>query len=91
MICRTCTVKFWGRPKLERRPTDLSDWLPSFLLPWRAAALEKGVAWSAVIDPNLPVMNVDSARLGQAIGNLISNAIKYTLAGGSIRQRTAKR
>lgn len=73
-----------GPPKLERRPTDLSDWLPSFLLPWRAAALEKGVAWSAVIDPNLPVMNVDSARLGQAIGNLISNAIKYTLAGGSV-------
>jgi signal transduction histidine kinase len=73
-----------GPPALNRQPTDLSDWLPSFLLPWRAAALEKGVSWSAEIDPQLPIVDIDAARIGQAIGNLISNAIKYTAAGGSV-------
>lgn len=73
-----------GPLKLDRQPTDLSDWLPSFLLPWRAAALEKGLSWSAEIDPNLPIMTVDAARIGQAVGNLTSNAIKYTPSGGSV-------
>jgi signal transduction histidine kinase len=73
-----------GRVELARRPVVLSDWLPSVLLPWRAAALEKGLDWRADVPDGLPALSADPDKLAQAIGNLLSNAIKYTPAGGSV-------
>lgn len=73
-----------GELKLDLQKVALSDWLPTVLLPWRAAALEKGVHWVAEIPPNLPTLNVDPDRMAQVIGNLVSNAIKYTPKGGSV-------
>lgn len=69
---------------LQRRPVALSDWLPPVLLPWRVAALDKGLDWQADVPPRLPVLAVDPDRLAQVIGNLLSNAIKYTPAGGRV-------
>jgi two-component system, OmpR family, sensor histidine kinase BaeS len=66
---------------LHCRPTPLSDWLPSLLLPWREAALAKGLHWQADIPDNLPILSIDPERLAQVIGNLLSNAIKYTPPG----------
>jgi signal transduction histidine kinase len=54
------------------------------ILPWRAAALDKGLEWSADISPALPDMDIDPDRIGQVIGNLLSNAIKYTNVGGKV-------
>lgn len=73
-----------GTLELERHPVNLSEWLPPLLLPWRASALDKELDWQATIPDGLPVINVDSDRLGQAIGNLLSNAIKYTPSGGRV-------
>lgn len=70
--------------RLEFRPVDLAEWLPGVLLPWRAAALEKGLSWQATVSPDLPVVQIDAPRLAQALGNLLSNAIKFTPAGGNI-------
>jgi signal transduction histidine kinase len=39
---------------LDRELTRLDEWLPPILLPWRAAALEKGLAWQATIAAPLP-------------------------------------
>ena len=33
---------------------------------------------STEIDPDLPVINADPQRIGQVIGNLLSNALRYT-------------
>lgn len=74
-----------GTRRLNREPVAMSDWLASALLPWRAAAVDKGLSWTADIPPNLPTMELDQDRLGQVIGNLLSNAIKYTPAGGAVR------
>jgi two-component system, OmpR family, sensor histidine kinase BaeS len=73
-----------GRVELARRPVIISDWLPSVLLPWRAAALEKGLSWQVDVPNGLPVLSADPDKLAQAVGNLLSNAIKYTPAGGSV-------
>lgn len=73
-----------GSLKLDRQQTSLSDWLPTVLLPWRAAALEKSINWQAEIPPHLPTLSLDPERMGQVIGNLLSNAIKYTSKGGSV-------
>jgi signal transduction histidine kinase len=62
----------------------MSAWLPSLLVPWRAAALDKGLGWQATIPPDLPTLKLDPDRMAQAIGNLLSNAVKYTPADGNV-------
>jgi len=57
--------------------------LPS-LLPWRTVAQEKGLEWQTDIASDLPEVEIDPDRMSQVIGNLISNAIKYTPQGGAI-------
>jgi signal transduction histidine kinase len=74
-----------GTLELNREPTALSEWLPSVLLPWRAAVLEKGIRWQATIPPGLPTVDLDPGRMAQVVGNLLSNAIKYTPADGSVQ------
>lgn len=73
-----------GSVQLHRRPTPMGEWLPPLLLPWRAAAQEKGQEWQADIPANLPTLAIDPDRMTQAVGNLLSNAIKYTPQDGKI-------
>jgi signal transduction histidine kinase len=48
------------------------------------AARIKGLVWQLDIPDDLPAVKIDATRLGQAIGNLVSNAIKYTPRGGNV-------
>lgn len=73
-----------GIMELNRQPLDLNQWLPPVLSPWRQAALEKRQHWSEDIPADLPTIQADPIRLGQVLGNLISNAVKYTPTGGSL-------
>lgn len=73
-----------GTLELDRMPVHMSEWLPNTIAVWREAATAKKLQWQASIPPDLPTLKVDSDRLGQALGNLISNAIKYTPKGGSV-------
>ena len=74
----------FGTLELERRPVDLNEWLPGVLRPWEASAREKHLHWETSIPSSLPVLEADPLRLAQVVGNLISNAIKYTPAGGTV-------
>ncbi len=73
-----------GPFELQRQSIQLAGWLLPVLAPWREAAQRKGLHWQV----SLPAVDlglvVDPDRLAQAIENLVSNAIKYTLPGGSI-------
>jgi two-component system sensor histidine kinase BaeS len=69
---------------LNRCLTALLEWLPQTLSPWREAAREKGLEWQTFLSPDLPAVEVDPDRLGQALGNLLSNAVRYTAAGGAV-------
>lgn len=74
-----------GRAPLLAQPVALSPWLGELLAPWREATLAAGLTWSADIPAELPTVEIDPARLGQALGNLLSNAVKYTPAPGEVR------
>ncbi len=73
---------------LHRQDIQLSEWLPPLLLPWRAAAVDKGLDWQTEILPNLPIIQADPDRFAQIIGNVLSNAIKYTPVPGQVQVST---
>lgn len=73
-----------GNLTLDLETTPLSDWLPPLLLPWRAAAQEKGIQWQTNLPADLPTLEIDPRRLAQVVGNLLSNAIKFTPPEGTI-------
>ena len=74
-----------GSLELDLDDLELNDWLPATLAPWQESAYEKGLHWEMDVQAGLPVIQADHLRLGQALGNLASNAIKFTPAGGTIQ------
>jgi len=54
----------------------------------REAAVAKGVTIRSKITGVMPQMQADAARLSQAIGNLLQNAVKFSDAGTEVWLRT---
>lgn len=80
-----------GTLELNLTPTPLGEWLSNTLIPWQEAMKEKSLTWKFDIPETLAIVNIDPIRMNQVIGNLVSNAIKYTHSGGSIEISTIDR
>jgi two-component system, OmpR family, sensor histidine kinase BaeS len=73
-----------GRMEVNRAAVPLNDWLASTLSPWEADARQKDLHWVADVPLNLPIVFMDPDRMAQALGNILSNAIKFSPAGGRV-------
>ena len=73
-----------GDRELVRQAVALGDWLPPLLTPWREAAQARGVHWETTLPADLPTVIIDPDRIGQALGNVLSNAVKYTPPNGTV-------
>jgi PAS domain S-box-containing protein len=73
-----------GKLRLEVRPVDLSTVMEEALETLRPAAAAKDIQLESAVTPGNRVSG-DPDRLQQVIWNLVSNAIKFTPAGGRIR------
>jgi signal transduction histidine kinase len=78
------------RVELELAPVDVVDLAASAVEAQRPAAAEKGVTVEVVAD-HPPGVQGDRVRLTQVLDNLVSNAVKFTNEGGSVRVHIAGR
>src|SRR5690606_20000241 len=74
-----------GRYELSSEPADIGELAQRAMQALAEPARKKGLALSAAIADDLPILNVDSARLASAFSNLIEDAVKYTPEGGAVQ------
>jgi signal transduction histidine kinase len=71
------------RLELRRGPADLGEIAAAAVDAARPAAEEREISLQLDADGPLP-LDADAGRLGQVLDNLVSNALKFTLPGGSV-------
>jgi len=74
-----------GMLQLHREPAAINDLLRDVLAAFTPLATSQGIALVIAGDPVLVDANIDAVRIRQVLDNLVSNAIRYTPAGGTIR------
>jgi two-component system sensor histidine kinase BaeS len=72
-----------GMLRLHPAPRDLAELAGQVVAAHRPAADAAGVTLTAATNGAAPAV-VDNARIRQALGNLVSNAIRYTPDGGRV-------
>ena len=79
------------RPGLlvEKRCVELSDVVGDETEKWRVRFVDKGVSLTVDVEPVF--VDGDPDRLGQVVSNLLSNALRYTEAGGEVAVRVRSR
>nr|WP_189936166.1 HAMP domain-containing sensor histidine kinase [Streptomyces sulfonofaciens] len=80
-----------GELRLSREPVEVAELLAATAMAHRASAEAAGVRLTVAVDPSPPlVVDADRVRLRQAVGNLVSNAIRHTPAGGRVVLRSRR-
>lgn len=73
-----------GKGLEKREPVSLADVLEKVAPLFQKEAEAKGLAWSLEVRAR-PIVQADPDQMAQVWSNLISNAVKYTPAGGRVR------
>ena len=82
---RTLSLADAGELKLHPEPTSIPELLERVAEAYRHQAQLQQINLKVEIEPNLPEINLDPSRMEQVLGNLVSNALRYTAADGEIR------
>ncbi|MGE5138116.1 MAG: sensor histidine kinase [Rudaea sp.] len=74
-----------GQLSLDRAPADLAALVSRVVTAFRPAAAEKGIELQSELDAITPPLQLDTHRVEQVLANLLSNALRYTPAGGAVK------
>ena len=78
----------YGELRLTVDPTSICELITAEVDRWQPQSQTRQVELSLQLSADPPDMNLDRMRMSQALGNVLSNAIHYTKAGGNIVLRT---
>jgi len=73
-----------GELTLHKQSIDPGELLNQVAATYSHQVDKKNITLTVDIQPDLPHIHVDETRLIQVLGNLISNALRYTSEGGTI-------
>ncbi len=73
-----------GSVEIDLRPLHMAEAISTVLLDLQTAVHARDLELSITIPPGLPLVLADGRRLNQILGNVLSNAVKYTPRGGQI-------
>jgi two-component system sensor histidine kinase BaeS len=82
---RTLVLTDAGSLVLNREPVDPTALAHDVLASFKAQSEASQVNLAGDLDYGIPMVDVDPARMRSAIANVISNAIRHTPPGGSVR------
>ena len=80
-----------GRLRLDVRDTDLAAVVGAAVDAVGPMADARGVSLKSSIDPGAGVVRADPDRVQQIVWNLMTNAVKFTPAGGTVSLRLMQR
>lgn len=81
---RTFSLAEAGALQLKREPTDVAALLIETVAAFRSAADAKGVQIESAVTES-PSAEIDPVRIREVIGNLITNALRYSPKGGVVQ------
>jgi signal transduction histidine kinase len=76
-----------GELALERTPADFLALVKRVVDRFQTQARANGIDLEVSLPQNCPDIDLDPGRVEQILGNLLSNAMRYTPSGGSIEVR----
>lgn len=74
-----------GQLHFDRRELDLPGLAQRTAGLFEAEAVDRNIGLSVEISPELPAVLADEQRVGQVLGNLVGNALRYVPAGGRVK------
>ncbi|HEY9898861.1 MAG TPA: HAMP domain-containing sensor histidine kinase [Pantanalinema sp.] len=76
-----------GTMELDRQPLSLELLAQQACEQYRKLASPKEIVLTCLIEDNLPFVYADPSRAFQVLGHLLTNALKFTPAGGTVALR----
>jgi len=73
-----------GHFAIDKRPIDTATTILNALDSQQGLAASASVILGSDLSPDLPVVEADEERIVEVLENLIGNAIKFTMAGGTV-------
>jgi signal transduction histidine kinase len=82
---RTLSLAEAGALTLQREPTDVGQLLTDSVASFRIQTDAAGIELATALDAVLPQAEIDPVRMREVLSNLLSNALRYTPRGGTVR------
>ena len=82
---RTLSLADSGDLLIHREPTAPADLLKRVEAAYQHQAGQQQISLKLEVETGLPEIDLDQERMEQVLGNLVSNALRYTPEGGEIR------
>ena len=81
---RTVALSEAGTLPLHKEPTDLDLLVEEVVRSFAGSAGSAGVAVTADVPADLPILDVDPVRIREVLANLVANAVRHTPSGGAV-------